>query len=224
MKKKILVLLFLTFLLTGCFNEKKVEKKTDEMKFKEEYESLNGKKDKKGNDYVEISIPDDNKMVYATYDEIIDVIKNKNGVIYFGFPECPWCRTSVPILIDAINELGIDKIYYFNALDMRDETKLDENGNVVVVKEGTDEYKELLELLKDYISEYKDLNDPTIKRIYFPTVIFVKDGKVIGSHVGTLDSQEDPHKVLSKKEKQELKDIYLKLINQVYEVVCDDAC
>ena len=227
MRKKLLVLLFLCVLFTGCFNDKKEKKPvkvTDEIKFKEEYESLNGKKNKNGKEYVNISIPKDNKMVYATYDEIVDVIKNKNGVIYFGFPECPWCRNSVPILIDAINELGIDKIYYFNALDMRDEKKLDDSGNVVVVKEGTNEYKELLELLHGYISEYKGLNDPSIERLYFPTVIFVKNGEIIGSHVSTLESQTDPYKKLNKDEKQELKDIYLNLINQVYEVVCDDAC
>lgn len=223
MKKKLVLILLLVFMLTGCF-DKEEKKISDNIKFKEEYEKLNGEVSKSGKKYPKVTIPEDNKVVYASYDEIVDVIKNKDGVIYFGFPECPWCRNMVPILIDAINELGIDKIYYFNALDIRDEKKLDDDGNIVVTKEGTKEYKELVELLHGYISVYDGLNDDSIERLYFPTVVFVKKGEIIGSHVGTLDSQKDPYKKLSKSEYNELKDIYLDYINKVYEVVCDDAC
>lgn len=223
MKKKLLVFLIVALLFTGCSNNEK-KYSNDEIKFKEEYEKLNGDISKSGKEYPIVSIPENNKIVYATYDEIEDVIKNKDGIIYFGFPECPWCRNMIPLLIDAVNELGIDKIYYFNALDIRDEKKLDDNGNVVVVKEGTKEYKKLLQLLHGYISVYSGLNDDTIERLYFPTVVFVKDGKIIGSHIGTLDSQKNPYKELSKKEKQELKDIYFDYTNKVYEVICDDAC
>lgn len=221
MKKKILMILFMCLLFTGCNNS---EYTKDEIKFKKEYEKLNGGISKSGKEYPEVSIPENNKMIYATFDEIVDVIKNKDGVIFFGFPECPWCRNAVPALIDAANELGIDKIYYFNALDMRDEKKLDDNGKLVTVKEGTKEYKKLLKLLHGYISVYKGLNDDSIERLYFPTVIFVKKGKIIASHVATVESQTNPYKKLNDDEYNELKGIYLDYINKVYEIICDETC
>ena len=199
-------------------------KKLDAFKFKAEYESLNGKKNKNDKEYVHVEVNNKNPYVYATYDEVIDLIKKGTGVIYFGFPECPWCRNMVPVLADAAKEMGIDKIYYFNALDIRDIKSLDKDGKVITEKEGTNEYYKLISLLGDSIGTYAGLNDESIKRLYFPTVVFVKDGKILSSHIGTLDSQVDPYKVLNNKEKNELKEIYMNGINKVYEIVCDEAC
>ena len=44
-------------------------------------------------------------------EEIFDILDG-TGIIYFGFPECPWCRNAVPVLLDAAEEVGIEKIYY----------------------------------------------------------------------------------------------------------------
>lgn len=196
----------------------------DNIKFKNEYESLNGKLNSNDKEYVKVELDADNPYVYATYDEVMDILKNKTGVIYFGFPECPWCRNMVPVLADAAKELGIKNIYYFNALDMRDIKSLDDNGNIVTEKEGTKEYYELIETLGDSIGSYEGLNDDSIKRLYFPTVVFVKDGKILNAHIGTLDSQEDPYVVLNKNQKNELKNIYIDNINKVYDILCDEAC
>ncbi|MBP3765684.1 MAG: hypothetical protein J6G98_00690 [Bacilli bacterium] len=198
--------------------------KMDALKFKAEYESLNNKKNDSNKEYVPVSINSKNPYVYATYDEVMDILNGKTGVIYFGFPECPWCRNMVSVLSDAAKEMGIDKIYYFNALDIRDKKSLDENGKIITEKEGTDEYYNLVDKLKDYLTPYEGLNDESIKRLYFPTVVFVKDGNIIGTHIGTLDSQENPYVVLNDSEKEELKSIYMDYINKVYEIVCDEAC
>ena len=219
--KKVISIILILLVITGCANNKACND-SDAIKFKKEYESLNGKKNN-GTEYVKVKIDEDNSMKYAKYDDVINLIKNGTGVIYFGFPECPWCRNAVPVLIDAANELGIDKIYYFNALSMRDKKVL-ENGEVITEKEGTEEYKELVNLLYNDLPLYDGLNDDTIKRLYFPTVLFVKDGKVIYLHTSTVESQENPLIKLDKKQYKELKDIYLKYLNKVFEIVCDDAC
>lgn len=221
-KKTIAIILSAVLVFITCFLL--LPKNNDNLKFKEEYESLNGKKNKNNQEYVEVKIDEKNPFIYASYKEVVDLLENGTGVIYFGFPECPWCRNMVPVLSDAANELGVDKIYYFNALDMRDKKSLDDKGNIVIEKEGTDEYYNLVEIMYDYISVYEGLNDESIKRIYFPTVIFVKDGDIIGSHVGTLDSQEDPYVVLNDSQKNELKNIYIDYMNDVFELLCDEAC
>ena len=157
-----------------------------------------------------------------TYSDIKNLITSGTGVIYFGFPECPWCRNAVPVLLDAAKESGINTIYYFNALSIRDKKHLDENGQIVVDDEGTEEYKELVELLYEYLDEYGGLNDSSIKRLYFPTVVFVKDGKVIGAHSGTVATQQDPNVILTSNEKNELKSIYSEYMLETLGSICTD--
>ena len=222
-KKKTIIIIIIAFLIfLICFLL--IPRGNDSLKFKSEYENLNGKKNKNNREYVNVEIDKNNPFIYADYDKVIDILENGTGVIYFGFPECPWCRTMVPILAKAANEIGVDKIYYFNALDMRDEKVLDDDGNIVTKKEGTKQYYQLIEIMYDYVSTYEGLNDDSVKRLYFPTVVFIKDGDIIGSHIGTLDSQEDPYIPLDDTQKNELKDIYIDYMNDVFDLLCDEAC
>lgn len=43
--------------------------------------------------------------------------------------------------------------------------------------------------------------DTGVKRLYAPTVVGVKDGKVVGIHVATVESQTNPYEVLTDKQK-----------------------
>ena len=197
---------------------------TDSIKFKEEYESLNGKENDNGKEYLNVSVDSSNPIVYSSFQEIYNVIEKRTGIIYFGFPECPWCRNAVPVLLDAAKELNVNKIYYFNALSIRDKKHLDDNGNIITDEEGTEEYKKLIEILYDQLPSYEGLNDDSIKRLYFPTVLFVKDGKIIGIYTSTVDSQKDPYVKLNDEQYSELKNIYLDLINKTYDILCDQSC
>lgn len=199
-------------------------KSIDAKKFKDEYESLNGQKTSYGKEYLEISIDDNNPIYYAEYEEIKTILEEGTGIIYFGFPECPWCRNAVPVLLDVAKDFDIEKIYYYNAREIRDTKKLDENGKIIVEKEGTKEYKKLVDLMYDELPVYDGLNDETIKRIYFPTVVFVKNGKIISLHTSTVDSQKDPYKFLNDKQYNELKQIYSEKINETFDIMCDEAC
>ena len=209
---------------------------TDAIKFKKEYESLNDTKvnNKK---YKKVEINKNNPIKYSNYDEIIDVIKNKTGVIYLGFPECPWCRNAVPVLLDVARNNNIDTIYYLNILNERDsyvvkdgkiEYAKDDKGNDI---KGTDGYLKLLNVLdkelEDYVIEFegKEYNTNS-KRIYAPTVIFVREGKVIGLHVSTVSSQTDPYKDLTKKQYKELYDEYSSYVSSMNSSSCpiDSSC
>lgn len=218
MKKRIILITFLALIILGIYiftNKNKEE--TDAIKFKNEYEKLN-----KTN--VKLNISKDNIIEYADYEKVIKLIKNETAIIYFGFPDCPWCRNAIPVLLDAANELSIEKIYYFNALSIRDEKELNKKSEIVTKKEGTKEYKELVKLLYDYLPVYKGLNDDTIKRLYFPTVLFVKEGKIIGLHTSTVESQKNPNKKLNNNQYLELKNIYFDYINKAYDILCDETC
>lgn len=196
----------------------------DALKFKDEYESLNDKDNSYGGKYLSIKISENNVIKYATFEEIIDLIDHGTGVIYFGFPECPWCRNAVPVLLEAAESTGIDTIYYFNAVDIRDQKSLDANGEIITTKEGTKEYKQILKKLDKYLLPYDGLNDDSIKRLYFPSVYFIKDGVVIGKHIDTVESHTDASKALNEEQKLELKTIYENYMMKVLDSSCDKEC
>lgn len=207
-------------------NEKKEEINIteDEKKFKEEYEALNNTKDSRGKEYLSIDIDENNGVIYASFEELKELLTKGTGVVYFGYPECPWCRTAVPMLLQAASNTGLEEIYYFNAKDIRDVKELDKNGKVVTKKEGTKEYYELLEILGDHFWAYDGLEDESIKRLYFPTVVFVLEGEVVGIHIDTIESQKDPRVPLTEKQKNELINIYVNNINKLSDDICDDKC
>lgn len=209
----------------------KDEKISDAIKFKNEYESLNGVvNEATDNKYIEVSIDEENPMVYKTGKEIVDVFKNEDAVIYFGFAACPWCRNAVPVLLDAAKELDVDKIYYVDILNIRDTYKFSGSIEPEQTKKGTDAYYEILKFLdkkleKFYVKdEAGNMYDTGVKRLYAPTVVGVKGGKVVGFHESTIESQTDPYELLDEKGKSELKNEYKKIIESVNEKnnVCKD--
>ncbi len=212
--KKILfsLLIIMLVFVTGCDQN---TEKTDAVAFKEEYEALNS-----DDEYHDIDISEDNAIKYSNYQEVMEVLDG-TGVILFGFPECQWCRNAIPVLLNAASDMEVETIYYFNALSIRDTKKLDENGNIVVEKEGTEEYYNLVEKLGDKLPVYNGLNDDTIRRIYFPTVVFVKDGEVTDIHMSTVDTHMSGDDLLTTEQQEELYLIYQENMMEVYDIACD---
>lgn len=227
----IIVFLFSIFMGYRYFEDKKETTSKDAVTFKKEYEALNNRVNPNNNKlYPEVSISNDNPVKYSSYDEIFEVLKSGTGVIYFGFPECPWCRNLVPVMLSAAKEVEIDTIYYLNIKDDRDVLMLNENGDIITEKEGNKKYFELVEkldsILDDYILTDNDGKSVSAgeKRIYTPLLIFVKNGKIIAHHTDTVDSQTNPYVALNDRQSEEL---LLKLINYMSKIsasVCDESC
>lgn len=224
--KLVIAAILVVIAILSFFTVKNDRVSSDEKKFKEEYEALNGVENpSSGKKYFDLEIELHSGVLYLTEKEAVDFLENKTGILYFGFPQCPWCRNIVEVLIEAKKEMKVDTIYYCNALEIRDEKVL-QDGEIVTTKKGSKEYNKILELLGDKANTYEGLNNESIKRLYFPTVVFVKNGKVIDTHMSTVDSQKDPYKKLNKKQQKELKNIYIKNIRKMNGVVCssDTAC
>ena len=199
--KKIYINILVTLMLIGgvtiIVNINSSNATSDYSKnFKAEYEALNYlyNSNKKS---VRMNIPLDNPIVYSNLTEILDVIKTKTGIVYFGFPECPWCRNAVPVLLDSAKNNNIEKIYYLNPKDYRNLDNRD--------------YQELVSILNPYLKE----DENGIKKLYVPDVYFIKDGKVVGNHLGTIDSQDDPYVALTDNQRKELYNIYSDLLNKI---------
>ena len=153
MKKKmdiILITIFVVLVLIGAYmfliKPEQKSDETDAIKFSQEY-NLEDK---------------ENVFVYKTSEEIIKILENGTGVVYLGFPECPWCMEYVKHLNKTAKENNVLKIYYKNILNER--------------KENTQEYQKIVGLLSDYLQYDEEGN----KKIYVPAVIGVNKGEIVG--------------------------------------------
>lgn len=219
-----LILVMMIFCLGGCFNKEE----SDALKFKEEYESLNGNESKGGKIYPEVTIDEDNVIEYVNMEQAAELIDKDTGVFYFGYASCPWCRNAVSVLLNAADNAELDKIYYIDMEDMRDTKEVGDDGEILTTKEGEEGYDELLEVLDsvllDYTIEDSEGNELSAgeKRIYVPLVVFVVDGEIVNYHMDTVSSQTDPYVVLDEDQQVELYNIYTDGIHDVLGDVCEE--
>lgn len=234
MKKKTILILLLAMAvisLTACTNQK--GQKTDAEKFKEEYESFNDKE----NDYFKyrnLSIDEENPFIYTTAEELVKKIENKETFfVYFGDPECPWCRSVIEEAIKSANENNVKKIYYVRVWDgfhneiLRDVYEL-EDGKPVLKSKGTDAYYKLLNYFDELLDNYTltDDNENTIetgeKRIFAPNFISVKNGKAEKIIQGISQKQEDFNSELTDEVIKDEKEIFENFYGKSN--VCTDKC
>ena len=189
----IILLILIAATLFFIFNNKKSNEENDNKVFASEY-----------------GITQDNVYVYRTLEEINKILENGTGLVYLGFPECPWCRGYVPIINEVAKEQGLDKIYYFNIKkDREDNSKL---------------YQKTVELLGDNLRYDNEGN----RRIYAPSLIAVKNGKVVMFddtrywNNKEYDSAED---FWNNEDLTSMKEKLVKMINEVKEKsYCEVDC
>lgn len=231
MRKYILAVITM-LALSGCTPATKpvtpeveeVDHSEDGAMFKNEYEEVNGQSTSNGKEYLTLDIPEENAMRYATLEDVMTLLDEGTGVIYFGFPTCPWCRNVVPVLLETAKEDGVETIYYFNASEYRDERRLNELGEIEIIQEAKEGYGELLNAFGEHASVYEGLGDETLKRLYFPTIVFVKEGQIIAFHEGSVSTQIDPFIPLEEEQVEELKKMFHAGMMQTFREVCTDKC
>lgn len=191
--KKVIFSIICILLLVGCgVKEQNLNPSMNETKkFKEEYESYNGTKN-----LITMSIDEEVEIKYLQATEILPLLKEGTGILYFGFPTCPWCRNLVPVLLDVAFENNMT-ISYVNTRELRKENQ-EEMGEIIA-----------------YLSEYLEIDEDGQKVLYVPDVYFIKDGKIIGHHLGTVDSQDNPMIPLTNEQREELKILFTDLIGKI---------
>lgn len=180
-------------LLYFFFIRKDDNKETDAQKFK--------------NEYSEVS--DDNPFVYRNIDQIINILEKGTGVVYLGFPECPWCQAYVPYVEEVAKKVGIDKVYYFNILEDR--------------KNNSEKYQKIVKILNEYIPNDEEGN----KRVFVPALIVVKEGKILLFNDETsLDTKgyEKPEDYWKNEGSDDLKLLFENAFKEVKNNVCKSGC
>ena len=155
------------------------------------------------------SVTEDNVFVYRTIDEIINILEHGTGVVYLGFAECPWCTAYVPYLNEVAKANSVDKVYYYNIYNDR--------------KENNDNYKKLVDILKEYLKFDEEGN----KRIYAPSVIAVKDGEILDFDDETAwdtKGYKTPEEYWKNEDLDGLKEKLTKMFEETKLNVCTSDC
>lgn len=141
-----IIVVLAVILLTVVLLKPSKNEKTDAIKFSEEY----------------TQVDKNNVYVYRDIDQIINILEKGTGIVYLGFPECPWCQRYTKYLNEVAQDMGIEKIYYYNIREDR--------------KNNTENYQKLVSILSDYLQNDEEGN----KRIYAPSIIALKKGEIVG--------------------------------------------
>ena len=185
-----------------------------EVKFKEEYESKNDSN-------IRVSIPTYNGVQYKSDEELLEILDKGTGVIFLGSSDDTSSRNIVESLIEVVNSNSVSNFYYTDIKNIKTEYKV-ENDKLVVNVEGTDNYKKLIDILKDYLQidtlnidnkDYK-LED---KYLDIPTVIVVKNGDIVGVYEGDVVLKKSD---VTSEEKEELKKTLAEIIAKISDKSC----
>ena len=136
---------------------------------------------------------EDNIYIVADAESAFNFLEHGTGILFLGYPECPWCQDYVPLLQDMAKEHGINKIVYY---DVR-KSRLDD----------PDSYAKLLSLLDEH-GDFTEYNEDGEKRIFVPFTALLDHGKVTFSDNDTshLNSDEiSPEEYWSENDASEFK-------------------
>ena len=179
------VLLILLLLISVYFIF--IKKENDNIQFSKEYNS----------------VTKENIFVYKTKEEILNILEHGTGIVYFGYPECPWCMAYVPLLNEIAMNEGIEKIYYYNIKEDR--------------KNNTEFYQKVVNILNDYL----DYDQEGKKRIFVPNVTFVKNGEIIfNDNETSLISGGSPSEYWT----DEKKNLFNEKLRSNINILLDDVC
>lgn len=210
----ICVLLVIGLCIFLVINHKE-EVLSDAEKFKQEFEQYNGLTYEDTNDkLIDVEIPNNNPFVYKTGKEIVEIMQSEDAYILFGYASCPLTRAAIEVLIEIAKEENIDKIYYVDIKNMRDEYVPGEGIIPEQTKEGTEAYYEILNIFGSKLDKYYVASDDNfylfdtgVTRLLSPTLVAVSKGKVISMHAELTDDYEE-NSELTEEEKEELSKDY----------------
>ena len=100
----------------------------------------------------------DNRFVYARDVAVLDMLEHGTGVVFLGYPQCPWCQRLSEYVDQAARAEGIARIHYLNIRQAR--------------ASKNETYQKLVARLAPYLSKDED-GQPRI---------FVPDGSIVGRY------------------------------------------
>jgi len=172
-------------------------------------------------------VPEEHRFYSVSMSEALELInENFDGILYFGFPGCPWCQAAVPIMHDASRIANIDIFYVSRAHDLRYGGWLEDDASMAwwLYENGVENMAWL------YTTPDEDATDEEIEEfvperirpnINVPQIVHLRRGEVLGNHRGTVDghmSVESELPQLTAIEIDELRESYIDIFVAVGEI------
>lgn len=213
MKKKFLTCLSLLLIISGCSSQQVSssssisESSSEEVVLSDIYDNLSS----------------ENQFDLMQKDDLKTFIEHGTGILYFSFPECPWCQAYIPMLNDVLQAQD-ERAYYYNIhIDKEDDRDFyDEIAQMLIDQNESGNEEVVL-----YGNDGKPL-------IYMPLVLFINNGKIQAwnGESNTNDSDEiSPEDYWTQERKDNLKNelaVSVKEIKKVQEENeakgCDTGC
>ena len=107
-------------------------------------------------------VNDDNRFVYVSGDDALELFDSGTGLVFLGFKECPWCQQLAPIAEEAAKAEDLDKIYYLD------------------IRQARADNSETYQKLVDYLEPHLEKDEKGEPRIFVPDVSALRDGEIVG--------------------------------------------
>jgi len=175
-------------------------------------------------DMSEYEIEDDHYFYSVTMYEALQLLDDEsfNGIIYFGFPACPWCQAVLPAMHEAALETNTDIFYVSRRHDLREGEWLYWDEQMAW---WLDEQIEMRWIYLDEDGEeVTEVTDqPHRPNIFVPQIIHLRGGMVVNDHEGTfeghdmVEEDDDRHlPELTEEEYEALLDTYITIFSGVH--------
>ena len=129
----------------------------------------------------------DGQFYDIAVDEILTLIEEgRTAIVYMGHATCNWCQALVPVLDEVSREKDM-KMYYMN-FDSR------------VNYDNAEGIFRIVDMLTE--AGLNDAGDEDT--FYFPTILYIRQGKIINAHQGTVNGHDADVAPLSEKQRARL--------------------
>ncbi len=104
----------------------------------------------------------DNRFKYATASQVLEIFEKGSGIVFLGFPSCPWCQQLAPLVDKAAKESNIPVIYYLNIRDLH--------------QNNDSNYQAIIKKLAPHLKQ----DESGSPRVYVPDVSALHKGEIVG--------------------------------------------
>lgn len=124
-------------------------------------------------------LPEDNQLYYMEKDGVETLLLHGTGILFFGFPECPWCQAYLPQLNAVLQENDAKAAYYNIYQDKTDDRAF------------YDQIAEDIESVNDTGTPIVQYNNDGKQVIYMPLVLFINNGMITAFNNETSTEDAD---------------------------------
>lgn len=187
MMKKVLLSLLLVLSITACQQEQPTQENNGK-------NACDATKDCGGKKKAKI------KFTEISMQDALDIFANQeSAILYFGFENCPYCQEAAPLLKEAADQTGKEILYVKTRDDKNNELLYDDQQR-----------QQLIPYIGSWMEENEEKGN--VLWLYVPLVVRVENGVATNAHSSTLPEHDPEVAELTTEQKEQLRNIYLELL------------